>query len=88
MRADPEFLRAFDALPYGGYGASFDGRRWRVTKSRFTDGRSQKMKAEELGGTGWISLNLYRLESGDAILKPCEMPAETVRDFVLGLVAD
>lgn len=48
-------------------------------------GRSQKLEAEELGGTDYISFNLYRLANGDAILKPCEMPEGKVVAFVLGL---
>jgi len=31
-----------------------------------------------------VSFNLYRLRPGIASLKPCEMSAEKVRDFVLG----
>ena len=88
MRADPEFLAAFDALPFGGYGATFQARRYRVTKSQFACARSQKLEAEELGGPDYISLNLYRLESGDALLKPCEMPEAKVRAFVMGVVPD
>ncbi len=78
----PEFIAAFDALPIGGYGATAYGKRWRVTKSVMANGRSQKLEAEELGGQGYISFNLYRLANGQAILKPCEMPEETVTDFV------
>ena len=88
MSADDAFVAAFDALPFGGYGAEYAGRRYHVTKSRFADARSQKLEAEELGGPDYISLNLYRLASGDALLKPCEMPAEKVRDFVLGVRPD
>lgn len=88
MSADPEFLAAFDALPTGGYGATAFGRRYRVTKSTFSSGRSQKLVAEELGGNDYVSLNLYRLATGHALLKPCEMPVEKVRDFVLNVIAD
>lgn len=88
MAADPAFLAAFDALPFGGYGATAFGQRWRVTKSRHADARSQKLVAEELGGPGYVSMNLYRLASGDALLKPCEMSEETVRAFVLAVSPD
>lgn len=88
MTADPEFLEAFEALPFGGYGATAQGRRYRVTKAQFACARSQKLEAEELGGEDYISFNLYRLASGDALLKPCEMPVEKVRDFVLNVVPD
>ncbi len=85
---DREFLEAFDALPFGGYGASAYGKRWRITKSRFADARSQKLEAEELGGNGYVSMNLYRLATGDALLKPCEMSEEIVREFVLEVQPD
>ena len=88
MTPDPMFLEKFDAMPVGGYGASFEGRRYRVTKSQFACARSQKLEAEELGGTDYISFNLYRLASGDTLLKPCEMPAEKVVGFVLGVEVD
>lgn len=88
MGADDTFMTAFDALPFGGYGGSAFGRRWRVTKSRFADARSQKLEAEEMGGEGYISMNLYRLATGDALLKPCEMSEDKVRNFVLALQPD
>jgi hypothetical protein len=85
---DAEFLRVFDGLPLGGYGATYLGRRYRVVKTQMATGRSQKLEAEELGGTDYISFNLYRLASGEALLKPCEMPAEKVVEFVLGVEID
>ena len=88
MTPDPEFLYLFDNLPLGGYGGTYMGRRYRVVKSQMANGRSQKLEAEELGGTDYISFNLYRLASGETLLKPCEMPTEKVVAFVLGLVAD
>ncbi len=88
MTPDPAFLDKFDAMPVGGYGATYQGRRYRVTKSQFACARSQKLEAEELGGTDYISFNLYRLASGDSLLKPCEMPAEKVVGFVLGAEVD
>ncbi|MBT8417710.1 MAG: hypothetical protein KJO42_09740 [Silicimonas sp.] len=75
-------------LPFGGYGATFEGRRYRVTKSRMASGRSQKLEAEELGGNDYISFNLYRLESGGVLLRPCEMTEQKVTTFVLGLDVD
>lgn len=88
MSADPEFLARFDALPVGGYGGTAHGVRWRVTKTVMAGGRSQKLEAEELGGNGYVSMNLYRLADGTALLKPCEMPEDEVRAFLFDLVAD
>ena len=58
-----------------------------ITKQNYADGRSQKLVARELGGRDYISLNLYRLSSG-ARLKPCEMPAQKVIDFVMNLTPE
>lgn len=88
MNAEAGFVSAFDALPTGSYGGTYEGRRYRITKSLMATGRSQKLEAEELGGPDYISFNLYRLAGGQALLKPCEMPREKVEAFVLGLRAD
>ena len=79
-----QFLDAFDALPLGSFTGTAHGRRYVVTRSGFSGDKAQKLVAEELGGNDYISLNLYRLESG-ARLKPCEMPEQKVVDFVLAL---
>ncbi len=79
---------AFDALPRGGYGATYQGKRYRVIKSVLVSGRSQKLEAEELGGPDYVSFNLYRLADGEALLKPCEMSSEKVIDFVMNVEVD
>ena len=84
----PGFVETFDSLPTGGYGGTYQGRRYRITKTQMAAGRSPKLEAEELGGNDYISFNLYRLASGQALLKPCEMPEAKVVDFVLGVVID
>ncbi len=88
MTTDADFVEAFDALPNGAYGATYQGKRYRVTKSSLVSGRSQKLEAEELGGKDYVSFNLYRLAGGETLLKPCEMPKEKVIEFVLNVVAD
>ena len=88
MSVPKGFLDAFDTLPVGAYGGSYDGRRYRISKTQFSGGRSQKLEAEELGGADYISLNLYRLATGHALLKPCEMSEAKVTAFVLGVAAD
>lgn len=79
-----QFLTAFHALPLGTHKGSFQGRLYVFSKSSFAHGKSWKLVAEELGGTDYISLNLYDLASGPR-LYPCEMPAEKVVNFVCGL---
>ena len=78
------FLAKFDALPAGYGEGRFAGRRYGVTLSASADGRRRWLYGEELGGPGRISCNLYRLADGQVALRPCEMPADTVIDFVLG----
>ena len=88
MSTDPAFLEAFDHLPVGGYGGTYEGRRYRITKAQMSNGRSQKLEAEELGGTDYVSFNLYRLATGQVLLKPCEMPEDKVVAFVMGVSVD
>ncbi|MEM7508364.1 MAG: hypothetical protein AAF415_16650 [Pseudomonadota bacterium] len=73
------------ALPDGYFQADFAGRHYGVVKRVFNAGRSVKLVGRELGGTDYISLNLYALADGRHLLKPCEMPAGKVVDFVAGL---
>ncbi len=70
------------AWPQGYFTASFRGRRYGVSNTSHAGGRSRKLYAEELGGTDFVSLNLYEPDHGDPALRPCEMPVEKVIDFV------
>lgn len=83
----PEVWQALDALPNGTVTGHSEGRRYVATKSVFNAGRSVKLVAEELGGNDYISLNYYRLQSGDR-LYPCEMSREKVADFILSFRQD
>lgn len=60
------------------------GRDYVVTRTTVAGGRGDKLVAEALDGSDYISLNLYRLKRG-ALLKPCEMPEDKVIAFVLDL---
>jgi hypothetical protein len=84
--ADP-FRTALDKIPEGHTLGHFEGRRYRVEKTSHGQGRSLKLYARDLGGTDFVSLNLYHLATGD-LLKPCEMPEAKVRAFVLGFEPD
>jgi len=81
------FLTALDALPPGYSQGVCDGRRWGVTVARSADGKRVKLYGEELGGTDHVSFNLY-FAGGQPRLKPCEMAAAKVVDFVIGFVPD
>jgi len=81
------FLAAFDALPVGTFYGTAHCTRYVVTRSRIVGGKGDKLVAEALDGSDYISLNLYRLASGPR-LKPCEMPAAKVSAFVLDLTPD
>ena len=70
--------------PRGYVVARYNDRRYGVSTSAHTNGRSMKLFAEELGGADRISLNIYAPEHGDLALKPCEMPIDKVTAFVLG----
>ncbi len=82
------FLERFDALPEGYSEGRYQGRRYAATISLSSDGKRRKLYAEELGGRDHVSFNLFILETGAPLLKPCEMPAEKVIDFVCGFAPD
>lgn len=77
------FAAGLDRIPDGYGEGSFDDRRYGVTLDASTDRRRRWLYAEELGGTDRISFNLYALTDGRLALRPCEMPAAKVVDFVL-----
>lgn len=75
-------------LPEGWSEVRYRERRWGVSRTRQAAGRIEKVYAEELGGTGVVSANLY-LPGGtdserDEQFRPCEMPAADVLDFLNG----
>lgn len=80
-------VRVLQDLPVGTITGWFGSSRYIATKSVYGAGRSVKFVAEELGGTGYISLNLYALSSG-ARLFPCEMSRAKVIAFVTGFHPD
>jgi hypothetical protein len=82
------FLTALDEFPRGYSQGSYDGRRWGATLMDASDGRRIKLFAEQLGGRDFVSFNLYLTGGGTPQLKPCEMPAAVVIDFVLGYEPD
>ena len=87
MNLEP-FLSALRQIPRGyGYG-TYDGHRWGTTFTEAQDGHRYKLFAEELGGSDIVSFNVYLTGDGAPQLRPCEMPAAKVIDFVLGYVPE
>ena len=78
-----EFLDRFLSLPAGYKCVLFGGRSYGMTIDISKDARRRKLFAKELGGTDHVSFNLYHLNGKPPLLKPCEMPAAKVIDFVL-----
>ncbi|MDN4173415.1 peptide methionine sulfoxide reductase [Nocardioides sp. SOB77] len=81
----PDLLALFDRLPEGWSEVTHAGGSWGVSRVVRVGGRQQSVYAEELGGTRVVSANLYLTASGP-LLKPCEMPAEVVLEFLVGWV--
>lgn len=72
-------------LPEGWTPVRYRGRRWGVSRTRHAGGRVEKLYAEELGGNGVVSANVYLPDGSDGEqLRPCEMPATDVLDFLRG----
>ena len=76
--------RALAPLPWGSFRGRSLGRDWLVTRTRFARGASEKIVARALDAEGYVSANLYHLESGPR-LRPCEMPAAHVLRFLADL---
>nr|WP_245220598.1 MULTISPECIES: hypothetical protein [unclassified Ruegeria] len=81
-------MSALFALPLGSFTGTSGGRRYVVVRQLMAGGKSHKLVAHELGGTDYISLNLYQTMGSGALLRPCEMPANKVIAFVLNLRPD
>ncbi|MGO7762012.1 hypothetical protein ACC761_30630 [Rhizobium ruizarguesonis] len=77
-----KFEWALANLPQGYTEGAFMGRRYGVTLRRSKDGRRTSLFARELSGKDIVSFNLYRIRTGKAVLKPCEMSSEKVAAFV------
>ncbi|WP_170573750.1 hypothetical protein [Ruegeria atlantica] len=88
MTAPDSFLSAFFAIPSGSSTGQSNGRRYIVSRSEQVSGKSHKLVAHELGGTDYISLNLYLTRDSGALLRPCEMSSEKVIDFVVAFKPD
>jgi len=68
-------------LPNGYSEVWYKTKKYSVVKTVFTNGKSVKVYAKELGGIDFISFNYYIIGTHNA-LKPCEMPEVNVLDFL------
>lgn len=78
------FAQKLAELPLGTFRGQAHGKDWIVTRAHVANGKGEKLVAEALDGSDYISLNLYHLAAGD-LLKPCEMSQAKVRAFVADL---
>jgi hypothetical protein len=79
-----ELAALVERVPLGWTRILVAGEPWGVTRLEHGGGRSVTIEAERLGGAGFVSANVWRTASG-TLLRPCEMPAERVLDFLRAL---
>ena len=80
---DDDLGALIDRVPEGWTTVAYAGRRWGLSRTSRAGGGSVSVYAEQLGGAEVVSANVYRTAAGD-LLRPCEMPAETVLAFLSG----
>jgi len=68
-------------IPIGYSEVRWEDRKYGVTRTNYSNGKSTKVFAKELGGSDFISFNFY-FPLGSNNLKPCEMPIKKVADFI------
>ncbi|SEQ58018.1 hypothetical protein [Microlunatus flavus] len=78
-----DLARLVDRVPPGWTEVAYGGRTWGLSRTDRAEGRTTTLWAEELGGLGFVSANVWRTSGGE-VLRPCEMPAETVLDLLRG----
>ncbi|WP_378173852.1 peptide methionine sulfoxide reductase [Aquimarina sp. SS2-1] len=71
-------------IPNGYSEGIYNQAKYSITKETYNNGRSFKIYAKELQGNDFISLNYY-VTSASELLKPCEMPAQKVIDFLANI---
>lgn len=69
-------------IPEGYSESLYQGEKFGVTRHTYNQGKSFKIFAHSLSGNNFISLNYYQLKAKN-LLKPCEMPASKVIDFLI-----
>ncbi|MBK1834472.1 hypothetical protein [Roseibacillus ishigakijimensis] len=79
-----DFTAKLARIPLGSSTGWAHGRRYLLTRLQVAGGGGEKLIGEAADGSDYISLNLYHLRKGK-LLRPCEMSARKVIDFVQGL---
>ncbi|HVX47010.1 MAG TPA: peptide methionine sulfoxide reductase [Mycobacteriales bacterium] len=69
------------AIPEGWSRLRIAGQEWGVTRTTRAGGKVISISAERLGGAEQLGANLW-ITSDGPILRPCEVPAERVRQFL------
>ena len=75
------FAAKLHAIPLGAHRGVYRGRTYLVSKEVLGDRKIIKLYARETGGRDFVSANAY-LVRGEWQLKPCEMPAQKIIQFV------
>ena len=70
-------------VPTGWTRVAFGGRTWGLSRSDNAGGRSVFVEADELGGPGRLSTNVW-FTADEVLLRPCEVPAADVLAFLRG----
>ncbi|MFI2364100.1 hypothetical protein [Promicromonospora sp. NPDC019610] len=69
------------AIPEGWSRARVAGETWGVTRTTRAGGKVVSLEAERLGSAEGLGANIWFTADG-AVLKPCEVPAERVMQFL------
>lgn len=78
---DQELDTLLRAIPEGWTRAEVDGQAWGVTRVTRAGGKVISLDAERLGGAEQLGANVWITSKGP-ILRPCEVPAEMVMQFL------
>lgn len=82
-----ELERLLRDVPEGWSRATVRGEAWGVSRVSRARGRSLTFTAERLGASDRLSANIWITADGP-VLKPCEVPADSVVDFLRALAAE
>ena len=58
---------------------------WGVSRVDHVGGRTTTLTAQQLGGIGFLSANVWHTTTGGTLLRPCEVPAAEVLQFLRDL---